>query len=578
VKDIYRCIADHPLPLRQAIARRWGLPATRPDTPGDDLSEAEALADALLASPRAGEVLASLSEGAREALATLARAGGALPAHRLRGYGSIRRMGPVRLAREQPWLAPANPLEELLYAGLLYRAYGSTEAQLGEMLLAPEELLALVRPLLGAQEPAALEALAGVPGASAQGDALAEDILAVLAHLRAAPAQGLDAEPDPLATGYSPERLDLGERMRGPRSAERLALIRQLLWRLRLVRNTRQGVQPALRARDWLRLAAGLHRRRTLFVAWRDDTQWNELWHLPEIRIDLGERPAPSLPRARRLLVETLARAPRGDWVSIAAFVALLKRERPDYLRADGDWESLLARSAETGEYLTGFGAWDAVEGALAEHIVTHSLYWLGAVELGTAGDGAPFACRLSPEGWGLVDAEAGSPGEEPAEAEPSPGEATVEALEEALTVTIPVAGTMYERYQLERFAEWRSQEETAVYCVTPESVWNSQSAEITVAQIEKFLQRITGGHLPADAQRTLHAWGGRYGRAFLRRVAILETADEETMGQIQAQPRVRRLLGRSLSRRSCLVAEEDVAELLALLREQGIWSHVRGD
>lgn len=573
MKDIYRCIADHPVPLRRAIARAWGTA----ETPGDDLADARTLAEALLASPRAGEVLGRLSGDAREALGALVRAGGVLPAHRLRGYGSIRRMGPARLEREQPWLAPANPLEELLYAGLLYRAYGSTEAQLGEMLLVPEELLVLLRPLLGAEEAAAVGVLAGVPREASQGDALAEDILAILARLRAAPAEGLDPEPDPLAGGYDPARLDLGERLRGPRTAERLALIRQLLWRLRLVRSTRQGVQPALRARDWLRLGAE-RGRRALYIAWRDDAHWNELWHLPGIRIDLGERPAPPVPRARRLLVETLARAPRGGWVPIAALVALLKRERPDYLRADGDWESLLARDAETGEYLTGFGAWDAVEGALAEHLVTHSLYWLGAVDLGLAEDGAPCACRLSAAGWRLVEAEAGPPDGAPAEAEAPPAEATVEALDEALTVTIPVAGTRYERYQLERFAEWRSQEDTAVYCVTPESVWSSQSAEITVGQIGKFLQRITGGNLPAAAQRTLQAWGGRYGRAFVRRVAILETADEETMGQIQAQPRLRRLLGRSLSRRSCLVEEEDVAALLALLREQGIWAHVQDE
>lgn len=576
VKDLYRCLADHPVPLRQAIARTWATGLT----PGDDLADVRALADALLASPRAGEVVSALSAGAREALAVLAREGGALPAHRLRGHGSIRRFGPARLAREQPWRSPANPLEELLYAGLIYRAYGSAEAQLGEILLIPEELLTLLEPIVGAPAPAVLAPLEDVPQQAAQGDALAEDVLAILVHLRAAPAAGLDPESDPLAPSYPPGALDLGERLRGPRDPERLALIRQILWRLRLVRAHRQAVQPALRARDWLRLD-GLRRQRALLVAWRDDPHWNELWHLPGIRIDLGERPAPPLPRARRLVLEALARSPREGWVPLEALAALLKRQRPDYVRADGDWDSLFAQRATSGEYLTGFAAWDEIEGALAAHLVTRSLYWLGVVELGLSAEGAPLAYRVSSAGWRLLaDATGGADGTDAAgEApdEPSPDPATVEVLDEGLAVTIPVAGTMYDRYQLERFAEWRSQDGAALYHVTPESVWYSQSAEITIAQIERFLQRISGGKLPTAAQAMLQAWGGRYGRAFLSRVALLETVDEETMGQIRAEPRLRPLLGNSVSRRACLVAEEHVEELLALLREQGIWAHVRG-
>ncbi len=105
MKDLYRCLSDHPLPLRQAIASAWNTGTAL----GKGLDDVRALTEAILASDDAARVVASLSEEAREALATLIREGGALPAHRLRGYGSLLRLGPARLARERPWLTPANP-------------------------------------------------------------------------------------------------------------------------------------------------------------------------------------------------------------------------------------------------------------------------------------------------------------------------------------------------------------------------------------------------------------------------------------------------------------------------------------
>lgn len=569
MKDLYRCLSDHPLPLRQAIAAAWNTGTAL----GKGLDDVRALTEAILASDDAARVVASLSEGAREALATLIREGGALPAHRLRGYGSLLRLGPARLARERPWLTPANPLEELYYKGFVYRAYGSsTAASFGEIVLIPDELRALVVGLLPAQDVApGLASLPSVPREAPADDALCEDALAVLVRLRRGTISAMDPQPDPTQPGYDPAALDLGPRLLGPREPERLALLRQLLWRLRLVRQTARGLQPSLRARDWLRLG-DLRRQRAIYVAWRDDPHWNELFLLPGLAFGEEERLARPLPVARRNLLAVLAETPPGAWITLEDLRTLLKRVRPDYLRTDGDFDSAFARRVPSGEYATGFEQWDDVEGALATHLVTRSLYWLGVVDLGLSLAGEVLACRISARGRLLLDEHVA---DAEAAREDAPA-ATVVTGDESLDVTIPVAGTMYDRYRLERFAEWISQSDLAHYRVTPESVWYSQDADIRIEQIVNFLRRLCRGTLDPAAQMALQAWGGRYGRAFLRRVVLLETADEATMQEILAVRGVRALLGPAVSARARLVNEKQVDALVHLLKKMGIWAHVR--
>ncbi len=144
-------------------------------------------------------------------------------------------------------------------------------------------------------------------------------------------------------------------------------------------------------------------------------------------------------------------------------------------------------------------------------------------------------------------------------------------------TVTLPLAGTLYERYQLERFAEWQSQDaQSATYRITAESIWRGQNAGIKAEQIAQFLRRISQDRVAPTVQRALQAWGGRFGRVMMRRGVVLRTADEKTMQQIASHAELRALLGESLSPTACLVDERHVEELTRRLKAMGIWPHVR--
>ena len=138
--------------------------------------------------------------------------------------------------------------------------------------------------------------------------------------------------------------------------------------------------------------------------------------------------------------------------------------------------------------------------------------------------------------------------------------------------IRIPVAGTLYLRYQLERFAEWCEQDGQATYRITEESVWQSQNAGIRGEQIIGFLRRVSGDRVPGVLMRSLLAWGGRSGRATIARVVMLRTADERTMNQIAASTELKPLLGERLSPTTCLVEEQHLAILTERLKVLGIW------
>jgi hypothetical protein len=142
--------------------------------------------------------------------------------------------------------------------------------------------------------------------------------------------------------------------------------------------------------------------------------------------------------------------------------------------------------------------------------------------------------------------------------------------------VTLTLQDSLYERYQLERFAEWRSQDERAVYQVTETSLWHSHNHGIQVDQIMRFLERVTGETLAPSVALTLRAWSGRFGQATLQSVFILETADEQTMQQIRQWRGMARLLGEPLSPTRCLVLESNRDTLIRRLRELGIWAQFK--
>ena len=564
MKDLYRCLDDYSPELLQAIGQAWGFGLPK----GEQREIVMRLAEAMLSPHAANDLLKRLSADAQAALAQLVNDGGMLPGHRLSlNYGGIRRFGPARMAREQPWLQPQGTLEELFYSGIIYRAYGAIDEYTGEIVFVPSQLLERLPPL--GQGSRLEPERAGEPKRVAiDGRALVEDLFIGLVGIRRTqlPSDGLPTN----AIGPHLRQALLVSRWSGEDRPERLALVWRLLWRLGLIRQDSGILQPSDRAREWLRLP-DTRRLHSIYLGWRDDPQQDELRLLPTLRPEeTGWHNNPVA--ARHQLLAALGRLPRSTWFSLDSFVQVLKRRRPDYLRPDGDFDSWYIRDAQTNEYLSGYASWDRIEGELARYMISGPLRWLGITNVGYGEESdQPLAFSITDKGAELLTEDEGMLGDKT----PSRRQ-LVAAVSTDLLITISTENSLYERYHLERFSEWQPSAEDAVYQITADSVWRSQDAGIKTEQILRFLKRISRNRVPESVMRTLRAWGGRFGRAAIRGAVLLQTIDEATMEQISAQPATRDLLSTSLSPTVCLVEETNVAELIERLKALGIWPQVR--
>jgi hypothetical protein len=322
-----------------------------------------------------------------------------------------------------------------------------------------------------------------------------------------------------------------------------------------------------LRARQWLG-QPDAEQWLACYLAWRDDRTWDELFDLPTLLCDRDG--CPNEPwQVRRRLCAILEGLPEGQWLDLGSLLAGLRRYHPDFLRPDGDMDSWFVRDAATGEFVRGMAGWDAIEGALAAHLITGPLHWLGIVDLGGGERQGARLFRVSLAGRDIL-------ADLPPHLDETHALEPLATLDARLLVTVGMQGSRYQRYQLERLAQWQGQDASfARYWLSEDTVWQAQNAGITTEQMLTFLRRITRGRVPEIAAHTLQAWGQRYGGASLRRAVLLETVDAATMQRIRQVPGIVVLLGQPLGPTRCLVDDDNMDQLVAELKKRNIWPRI---
>lgn len=555
MKTLRQSLLDRDMAFLEVIARRWGLvlESRRKEEVLNQL-------DSALRRPEAVAVtLADLSPEERAALDALLAAGGRMPAESFtREHGPIRPVGPGRLRREEPWRQPAGGAEGLWYRGLIARGF-KLETPEAEVLYIPFDLLPLL-PSPQRAEPRFVVALASPPAEQRRGGtAFRQDMCTFLTYLH-----NVVVRPGPRGALPQRHRSQLVEALI-ERSPDRLALIEHLARRLGLIEERDRGLRLNRRkARAWLQ-ASSAQQLRTLQQRWRDSPEWNELWRVPGLECQpTGWRNDPLV--TRRRLLDWLVRCPAGEWLSIESFVQALKSADPDFQRPNGDYDSWYIRDVATGDYLAGFESWERVEGALIRDLLARPLLWLGVVTLGMEG-GRPVAFQITPEGKAFLS------GEEPPCSEPVPPLVVAPDL----TIQAPLEGSLYDRFQVARFAERMKDAPPFGYRITSDSLARSREQGIALSQIVAFLERATGGKLPRNVLLLLADWERKADKIALRRAVLLQTADELTLQELQHLPQTRNYLQEVLGPRAALVAEEDWPQLVQTLKKLGYLPKVEG-
>lgn len=549
--SLQRFLVDYDIAMLRALARGRGV-----DLATNRRAEAVDVLVAVLSDPLSVRVaLAQLSDQGRAALDALLSAGGQMRAATFaRRFGEVRPIGPGRLEREAPWKDPANPAEELLYAGLVFRAFQADAGGPGEFFFVPDDLAPLLpappdTPATLAVE-AAREPLRPVDG----GPDLVRDMFTYLVYL-----QTRDVRP------YADGRLGRADRaaleeLLAESNERRMAFLRHLAGRSGFV--VRRGEYLGLDAgsvKRWLTESPG-RQLAALQEAWRDDPTWDDLCLVPGLECDdqAPWRDQRDPTNARRRLLALLASCPAGEWWSAASFVAAVKRADPDFQRPDGDYSSWYIGDAASGEYLSGFESWDRVEGVLITDLLSSSLCWLGVVATGEVD--SQTVCTITEAGARFL----GLAADEPEAVDTPPIR-----VQRDFQVEVPSPINLYTRFQLERFAELES-ESPCRYTLTAGGLGRALARDIRVSQVLAFLQQASRRPVPPNVVGQLRLWAGRFDQLELAEVALLTARHEGVLKELSVLPETRTLIHKVLSPTSALVRRQDLPRFRKALRDLG--------
>jgi hypothetical protein len=566
--ELLPVLRDYDLGLLKIIAELWGveLSATA------QREAAEELAAHMLQPEAAAEALQALTPEARAALAGLRRARQPL-AFFTRKHGELRAMGPARREREQPWRTEASPAETLWYRGLIARGFFDDGAGPQEFVFIPDDLAPVVPAGEAAPEggtPPGAPAAAPPAHQRSARDSAAADAATLLSYLQIEPVKLEGAVFPPKA------REALAPFLRRP---EALDFFTHLVIRLNLAAGMPLKPEPA-QARPFLE-ANFAAQSGQLAGAWRASKEWNDLFHLPGLVCEgKGWRNDPL--QTRQALLDLLAAVPPGQWWSLDAFVAAVKDRQPDFQRPAGDYDSWYIRDAATQAYLRGFENWERVDGALIRWLMAGPLFWLGLVDVSSAGSAehaekgkavnsasadpaysALQAFRVTPYGAAVLGREAW----------PAPGEAAPIRVGGEAVVRVPASASRYDRFQIARVSHWVALEkDTYLYRLTPASLVRAGQQGIKVSHVLASLQKALGeAPLPPLLVGALKRWERAGAEIALTDSVVLRVKSPDLLETLRRTPKVKRYLGEDLSPTAVEVRRADRDKLREALAELGI-------
>ena len=564
LKDV---LIDYDIALLEALAQKRGLSFP----PGRAAAELAAFVEELLAPLSLTIALDDLSSEETKALQSLVQAGGLLEAPKFsRQFGDIRAMGTARLQREKPWQSPANAAEGLWYRALIAKGFRHTLAGPEEMVFIPDDVLQALPDLspMPQASPRFQMGLAPAPKITLPANKRAEEDFFTLLHYIQSHIIRLQAEGDlppdhitALKAAFYPIEVQANPRAQN-QAQYWFAFIYHLAQRAGFL--TQQGQQLKLlphKTRNWLQESES-NRLRFLQTSWRSDPTWNDLWHTPGlVPKATGWDNSPLLGRAK--ILEYLAQLPSQEWHSIDTFIQTLKKLDPDFQRPQGDYQSWYIYD-EGGQALMGFEHWDVVEGALIRHLLVDVLPALGVLDLGLPGEGlAPISFRISDPHFLKPDQR-----DEP----PALPQATrIRINPNDFVVRVPKAASLYDRFQLARFAHFlRREVDHSVYQISQSSYRQAQTQSITLEQILAFLNRVTKQQVPLALSDALQRWDKQIGAVKLETLTLLRVNHPDMVDELLQHPKIGPLLDRPFGKQSLIVPQENLAQLKGLLVAEG--------
>jgi len=491
------------------------------------------------------EIIETLPQNAQSALDDLLQKGGKISwSVFIRKYGHVRVMGAGRRDRERPDLTPISPAEVLWYRGLIGKAFLNFPPEPQEYAYIPDE----IKEFLSIEPPEPAPPL-GNPADGSEythiipaTDHILDHACTLLAALRleAVPISSLKfIYPD-----ISPKTL--------------MILLRSIHilddQERPISRNTKNFLES--------------HRAQALsFLTseWMNSVQFNELSLLPNLDIEGVWQNNPLL--ARQVILNLIKEIPLSTWWSISALIQAVKKEKPDFQRPAGDYDSWFIRSRQSGAFLRGFSSWDQIDGELIYFILTGPLHWLGVLDLAASQPNSPPAAfRLTPWAGALLVGSA----PQGLKREHDPIRIKSDASF-SLTHYTPRSA----RYIIARFCEWLpASKEEYNYVLTPESLGKASERGLKPTHLLRSLQKHTGGPIPPGVLKAIEHWSKFGPQAQLSDLIILEVSSPDILTALK-KTHAARYLSRTLTPTIAVVNRGAEEKIRAALAELGYLAQV---
>lgn len=553
MRSLEQALSDHELIVLRAIGEWWELDLTGLDKPACVQAVAQALMR--LDMPQEAGFLPP-EEGA--AFSELVAANGRIPVATFsRTHGEVRLMGPGRMEREEPWLAPESVTEALWYRGFVYRGFDETAEGLIEFYYIPNELLApfsqdnqakvVKETATSFLDPA--EAPTKVKTAVTNA---VDDLTTILALAQSVSLRVGDIDY------LRPYLLDP--------TPDRCSLLLTLGQEMGMLRESGEGeLRPARSAVKWLKQSreAQLH---ALADAW-SNSNWNDLCHTPGLVCE-GERWHNDPILARTALLDAFPSIEH--WFRLGNLVAHIKENDPDFQRPDGNYETWYIRDEASNTYITGFENWELVEGRLLQFLVRGPLFWLGLVELGD--DSQPDAVLFRPALRALAWL---------ANEPPSQEEVRVPLVVQADgSLLVPYNAGRYERFQAARITEAEPVEPQKPfrYRLTPHSLAQARDQGIAPDRLLQFLERSSGRPVPAGVRRAITRWSERGVEGRIETTVVLRVRDAAILETLRNNPKTRPFMGESLGELAATVRADEWRKLVEAAAQLGLFLDVDMD
>jgi len=531
------------------VAALWGLDLRR----GSAAMLAGELSRAMLDPGLLSEIIDGLPPLAYAALEAVQRNEGRLPlADLTRKYGPLRQMGPGRRDREQPWRNGPSALEALWYRGLIARSFLDTPAGPQEFGYIPDDLLAQLPATEAGPETITPKPATQLEQVWPTADWAVDDLVTLLAALRRRP---------PAANSLSAERVEgLVPFLHQPTSIQLLVscLVEKGVLPGDKLKPDPEAVRELL---DSNRCDILDRLRRT----WTGTKRWNDLAHIPHLRVAQGGWPNDPLV-SRQAILEFLGQVAPGEWWDLAGFIQSVEDIRPFFQRPAGAFDSWYLQDTRTGAFLRGLGHWHAVEGALIHGLITGPLHWLGMADLGSTGsDGPIVAFRLTPAFAALSRPVSSSP--------PSTPEIGAQViLRPDGLITVPRLAPPVVRYQIARFCAWEARgSEVYQYRLTPDSLRAASEQGLQVGHARAILSSASETELPQSLSRALDRWAERGTEARLERLLVFRVGQAAVLEELRTNRATNRFVREVLGPTSACVAERDWRKLCEAAARLGI-------